>query len=130
MKFYLIILLLISTNILSEYKNTSGDALNKSFSDMVKWIRMENNTVVSAIELSSEWKNINLTEDDNYTIWIGHSTFLIKTDGVTILTDPIFSDRASPFSSIGPKRLIPPSMNISDLPNIDFVTVSHNHYDH
>ena len=110
-------ILLISTNILSEYKNTSGDALNKSFSDMVKWIRMENNTVVSAIELSSEWKNINLTEDDNYTIWIGHSTFLIKTDGVTILTDPIFSDRASPFSSIGPKRLIPPSMNISDLPN-------------
>ena len=80
MKFYLIILLLISTNILSEYKNTSGDALNKSFSDMVKWIRMENNTVVSAIELSSEWKNINLTEDDNYTIWIGHSTFLIKTE--------------------------------------------------
>ena len=130
MKFILLILLLTSTNLFSEYKNTSGNALEKSFSDMVKWIRMDTETVISSIDLSSEWEEINLNESDNYTIWIGHSTFLIKIDGVTILTDPIFSERASPFKSIGPKRLIPPSMDINDLPNIDFVTVSHNHYDH
>ena len=130
MKLLLILLLLSSNYIFSQYKNTSGEALDKSFSDMVKWIRADNETVLSSIEVSSEWKDFDLNQNDNYTIWIGHSTFLIKTDGVTILTDPIFSDRASPFSNIGPKRLIPPSMDINDLPNIDFVTVSHNHYDH
>ena len=79
---------------------------------------------------SSEWKNLNLQEDDNYVIWIGHSTFLIKKDGITILTDPVFSDRASPFRNIGPKRLIPPAIPLDKIPNIDFVTVSHNNYDH
>ena len=71
-----------------------------------------------------------LFNDSNYLIWIGHSTFLIKKDGLTVLTDPVFSDRASPFKRFGPKRLIPPSLSIKDLPPIDIVTVSHNHYDH
>ena len=61
---------------------------------------------------------------------MGHSTFLIKKNGLTILTDPVFSDRASPFKNIGPKRLIPPAVPIKKLPAIDFITISHNHYDH
>tara|TARA_B100001175_G_scaffold99296_1_gene84059 strand:- start:353 stop:1318 length:966 start_codon:yes stop_codon:yes gene_type:complete len=130
MKFLLIFILFISTNLVSEYKNTNGKALEKPFSDMVKWIRMENETVVSSIDVSSQWKDINLSTDDSYVIWIGHSTFLIKTNGITILTDPVFSDRASPFKNIGPQRLIPPAINLQDLPKIDFITVSHNHYDH
>ena len=60
----------------------------------------------------------------------GHSTFLIKKNGITILTDPVFSDRASPFKNIGPKRLIPPAIPLKQLPEIDFITISHNHYDH
>ena len=130
MKLLLIILLLTPNIILGEYQNTNGKALEKPFSDMVKWIRMENETVVSSIDVSAQWKDINLTTDNNYVIWIGHSTFLIKTNGITILTDPVFSDRASPFKNIGPQRLIPPAINLQDLPKIDFVTVSHNHYDH
>lgn len=130
MKLLLIILLLTPNIILGEYQNTNGKALKKPFSDMVKWIRMENETVVSSIDVSAQWKDINLTTDNNYVIWIGHSTFLIKTNGITILTDPVFSDRASPFKNIGPQRLIPPAINLQDLPKIDFVTVSHNHYDH
>ena len=63
-------------------------------------------------------------------IWIGHSTFLIKKNNLIILTDPVFSDRASPFKRFGPKRLIPPSITIEELPQIDVVTISHNHYDH
>lgn len=55
---------------------------------------------------------------------------LIKKSGVTILTDPIFSERASPLKNFGPKRLIPPALQIKDIPKIDFVTISHNHYDH
>lgn len=62
--------------------------------------------------------------------WIGHATFLVRMDGVTFLTDPIFSERASPVSFAGPARLVPPGVPLDALPHIDFVTVSHDHYDH
>ena len=62
--------------------------------------------------------------------WIGHSTVLVQTDGVNILTDPIWSDRASPFSFVGPRRVRAPGVRFEDLPKIELVLVSHNHYDH
>ncbi len=62
--------------------------------------------------------------------WIGHSTVLVQTAGLNILTDPIWSERASPFSFIGPKRVRAPGVRFEDLPKIDLVFVSHNHYDH
>jgi N-acyl-phosphatidylethanolamine-hydrolysing phospholipase D len=62
--------------------------------------------------------------------WIGHSTMLVRMDGATFLTDPIFSERASPFGFAGPKRLVPPGVPLDALPPIDFVLVSHDHYDH
>jgi N-acyl-phosphatidylethanolamine-hydrolysing phospholipase D len=129
-KFLFVILLLSSELMLAEYKNTNGVASDKSFGDMLKWIRSDIEPVITKIELSSEWQNLDLSKDDNYAIWIGHSTFLIKKNGVTILTDPIFSNRASPLRNIGPKRLIPPAIPLDKLPSIDIVTVSHNHYDH
>ena len=129
-KFLFLILLLSSELMLAEYKNTNGVASDKSFGDMLKWIRSDIEPVITKIELSSEWQNLDLSKDDNYAIWIGHSTFLIKKNGVTILTDPIFSNRASPLRNIGPKRLIPPAIPLDELPSIDIVTVSHNHYDH
>ena len=113
-----------------EYKNTNGIAIDKPFSDLLKWQRNKDDPVTTSIEVSNAWKKIDLDNDNNYSIWIGHSTFLIKKDDLTILTDPIFSERASPFKRFGPKRLIPPALNISELPKIDVVTVSHNHYDH
>ena len=113
-----------------EYKNTNGIAIDKPFSDLLKWQRNKDDPVTTSIEVSDAWKKIDLDNDNNYSIWIGHSTFLIKKDDLTILTDPIFSERASPFKRFGPKRLIPPALNINELPKIDVVTVSHNHYDH
>jgi len=62
--------------------------------------------------------------------WLGHSTFLIQYQGLAILTDPILSDRASPVSFAGPERLVGKPIDYSDLPPIDFVIISHNHYDH
>lgn len=62
--------------------------------------------------------------------WIGHSTFLVRMEGVTFLTDPMFSERASPVPFAGPRRLQPPGVPLEELPPIDFVTVSHDHYDH
>lgn len=62
--------------------------------------------------------------------FVNHSTVLIQVAGYNILTDPIWSKRASPWSWIGPKRVIPPGINFVDLPPIDIVLISHNHYDH
>ena len=62
--------------------------------------------------------------------WIGHSSFLVRMDGATFLTDPMFSERASPFSFMGPRRMVPPGMPLEALPHIDFVLLSHDHYDH
>ena len=62
--------------------------------------------------------------------WIGHSSLLIEIDGKRILTDPIWSDRASFSSFIGPKRFFQPPIALSDLPELDAVIISHDHYDH
>jgi L-ascorbate metabolism protein UlaG (beta-lactamase superfamily) len=61
---------------------------------------------------------------------IGHASLLIQTAGLNILTDPVWSERVSPFSFIGPKRHNPPGVALADLPPIDLVLVTHNHYDH
>ena len=62
--------------------------------------------------------------------WVGHATLLVQMDHVTFLTDPIWSDTPSPLSFAGPRRFVPPGVALEDLPPIDFVLVSHNHYDH
>jgi N-acyl-phosphatidylethanolamine-hydrolysing phospholipase D len=74
---------------------------------------------------------INHPDPDQIQItWMGHSTFLIQAEGINILTDPVFSDRVSPFSFGGVKRLVPPGLRLEELPRIDAVVISHNHYDH
>jgi L-ascorbate metabolism protein UlaG (beta-lactamase superfamily) len=61
--------------------------------------------------------------------WVGHATLLVQMAGKNILTDPQFSERASPVSWIGPKRVVPPGLSLEQLPEIDVVVISHNHYD-
>ncbi|MEP1443126.1 MAG: MBL fold metallo-hydrolase [Hyphomicrobiales bacterium] len=71
------------------------------------------------------------TSVDNLAItMVGHATLLIQINGLNFLTDPIFTERASPFSFVGPKRIAPPGVSLEDLPKIDGVLLSHNHYDH
>lgn len=62
--------------------------------------------------------------------WLGHSSLLIEIDGIRILTDPVWSERASFSSFIGPKRFFPAPLPIKDLPPPDAVIISHDHYDH
>lgn len=62
--------------------------------------------------------------------WIGHTTVLVQIGGLNILTDPVWSDRASPLSFAGPKRLSPPGLDFDALPIIDVIVLSHDHYDH
>jgi len=61
--------------------------------------------------------------------WIGHATVLVQADGVNILTDPVWSDTVGPFG-FGPRRVAEPGVRFEDLPRIDLVLISHNHYDH
>jgi L-ascorbate metabolism protein UlaG (beta-lactamase superfamily) len=62
--------------------------------------------------------------------FVNHATALIQVDGINVLTDPIWSERCSPVSFAGPRRRRPPGIRFEDLPPIDLVLVSHNHYDH
>jgi L-ascorbate metabolism protein UlaG (beta-lactamase superfamily) len=62
--------------------------------------------------------------------WIGHSSSLLEMDGVRILIDPVWEQRASPFGWIGPSRFFAPPLTLEELPQIDAVLVSHDHYDH
>jgi L-ascorbate metabolism protein UlaG (beta-lactamase superfamily) len=63
-------------------------------------------------------------------IWMGHSTVLADIDGTRVLTDPIWSERCSPFQWVGPKRFFPPPAALGDVEGVDVVVISHDHYDH
>lgn len=62
--------------------------------------------------------------------WIGHATFLLQLPGLNVLTDPVFSTRASPVPWAGPRRVTPPGLRVEALPPVDLVLLSHDHYDH
>ena len=62
--------------------------------------------------------------------WLGHSTMLLEIDGTRVLTDPVWGQRASPFSFAGPRRFQPVPVGLAALPSLDAVLVSHDHYDH
>ena len=68
--------------------------------------------------------------DNAAVTWLGHSTVLIQHQGINVLTDPMLTKRASPASFAGPKRISAPALAIDELPPIDVVVISHDHYDH
>lgn len=90
--------------------------------DAGKWTENYETYVGTPVKADSE-SSINIT-------FINHSTFLIHTGQATILTDPVWSERVSPFEFAGPARYRPPGIRFEDLPEIDIVIISHNHYDH
>jgi L-ascorbate metabolism protein UlaG (beta-lactamase superfamily) len=70
------------------------------------------------------------TSGKNTVTWIGHMTALLRLDGKNVLTDPWLTDYASPVRPLGPKRYTPPALRVDQLPPIDFVVVSHSHFEH
>ena len=82
-------------------------------------------------KLSISSLDIELLAKQNFAVaWLGHDTLLIKTGNFWTLTDPILSRYATPFPPIGPKRLVDFPIDIKLLPHIDYVLISHDHYDH
>jgi N-acyl-phosphatidylethanolamine-hydrolysing phospholipase D len=76
------------------------------------------------------WLRDNARHSVPSVTWMGHAGVLVQMDHVTLLTDPIWSDTASPISWLGPRRFVPPPLPIAELPAVDAVLVSHAHYDH
>jgi len=71
-----------------------------------------------------------LKNNKSKLVFVNHATFLLQIDGVNVLTDPIWSEQCGPFGKFGPSRFHEPGIKFEDLPKIDIVLVSHNHFDH
>ena len=85
-----------------------------------------NNHVVDKIKVLS---SLDKLKNDDFILWIGHATFIIKLGETTIITDPVFSQNAGPLM-FGPKRFTQPAIELSEIPKIDLFLLTHNHYDH
>jgi N-acyl-phosphatidylethanolamine-hydrolysing phospholipase D len=116
------------------YKNPYKDKLKRSLVNVALWkcgfYNDKQNVVVKPDEFKHEVELPNFEKEKPSVMWVNHSSFLVNIKGCNILTDPIWSEFCSPVSFIGPKRLHSPGISIDDLPPIDFVILSHNHYDH
>lgn len=103
----------------------------KGFSEVVKWMReRKKGKWVERKDLRPGPRPLPRYDEGVRITFVNHSTFLIQVDGINIITDPVWSQRVSPFSFAGPKRMRPAGILFHDLPKIDLVLLSHNHYDH
>ena len=109
-----------------------GHVQAKSLKELIKWARNRDRGKWIEIKTASfgDAPPSRVGNDSARITFVNHSTFLIQVSGLNILTDPIWSRRASPVPFIGPKRMRPPGIFIEDLPGIDIILLSHNHYDH
>lgn len=106
-----------------------GGTAPRGFSDLLKWQfggtrqSWPEQVPVTRARPAAQVQDMTIT-------MVGHASLLIQTAGLNLLTDPVWSDRASPLAFAGPKRVAAPGIAFADLPRIDAVLISHNHYDH
>ena len=99
------------------------DLFRLLFSDRAEWPEYVENMGIPLLNEKLEPDDINVT-------FVNHATFLIQFNNMNILTDPVWSERVSPVSCVGPQRVVDPGIKFEDLPKIDVIVISHNHYDH
>jgi L-ascorbate metabolism protein UlaG (beta-lactamase superfamily) len=104
----------------------------KSFGDMMKWKTSGGRATWPEKAANEATPSLpsSLKRGQAAVTFINHATFLIQLPGLNILTDPVYSERTSPVSWAGPKRIRPPGIPWEDLPQVHLVLLSHNHYDH
>lgn len=111
------------------FKNYSG-AKAHGFFQVIKWMLNRKQGPWKALNKVTSTTKPHEQANAPRITFINHSTLLIQTEGINLLTDPVYSRRASPFTWVGPKRMREPGIAFEDLPTIHFVLISHNHYDH
>ncbi len=121
------------------FQNNYTTATDKSRSELIRWTwearkaglpkPPQTPTPEVKADLAFVRANIGAKQVPAAT-WIGHATMLVQMGGLNFITDPHLTERASPVSFAGPKRAQPPGISLADLPRIDVVLLSHNHYDH
>jgi len=114
--------------------NPHARAIRRSLFDVLLWKMGFYDDVASVSSIPKDFSypmpEKALIPDAPTVQWINHSTFIVRMMGLTFLTDPIWSKRCSPFSFLGPKRKHPPSVKLEGIGHVDYVLISHNHYDH
>jgi L-ascorbate metabolism protein UlaG (beta-lactamase superfamily) len=114
-----------------EHFNNASPLMRKSLWTVLKWRFFSRSRIPWPAWISSPSVRKQITDTDQLTwTFVNHATWLVQMDGLNMLTDPIWSRTAGPFSWLGPKRVRAPGIRLEDLPRIDAVLVSHNHYDH
>ncbi|MEN9654495.1 MAG: N-acyl-phosphatidylethanolamine-hydrolyzing phospholipase [Chlamydiota bacterium] len=120
---------------MTRYVNPHAPHSRRSFWEVVKWkfgAKKGQESDSASIPDGFSYPAVSgpATEDKPTATWIGHSTYFIQVDGLNILTDPIWDAYCAPIPIPGLRRKIAPARSLSELPPIDFVLLSHNHYDH
>lgn len=112
--------------------NPNGVGEPKTLIDVMKWkMTGHSDSWPKSVEkLPPQATPVPQSTDKIIATFVSHATFLLQMDGMNILTDPVWSKRASPLSFAGPSRVHPPGIAMDKLPKIDVVVISHNHYDH
>ncbi|MEY4583678.1 MAG: hypothetical protein RJB10_175 [Pseudomonadota bacterium] len=115
------------------FKNNYTQQVSRSFGDFMRWQweswNLDKTASSPTPSVQADLAALKAPTAPTVT-WIGHATALVQASGLNVLVDPIFSDRASPVQIFGPKRAQAPGVAMADLPHIDAVLISHNHYDH
>jgi len=107
------------------------ERMSKSLGTVFKWRFSRNSQELVDFEtVKPDLSFLRSNRTEETLTWIGHSTFLWQYKGMNVVTDPHLSNRASPVSFAGPKRIVKPAISMDDFPAIDVVVISHNHYDH
>jgi N-acyl-phosphatidylethanolamine-hydrolysing phospholipase D len=124
------------------FVNNYAEQINKSLKDLLTWFYAQKRdglpkppgAVYASYDafpvVKPDLQYLAKNRTENAVTWIGHATSLVQSGGLNVMVDPVFSERASPVQFAGPQRKVRVPATLAELPHIDVVVISHNHFDH